>query len=130
MNWLLAYLLLFIIIILLCWVTFKEGATWKSRIVGWGLLLLPVALFMWDYPVVYYQHVRDCKADGGLKVLIKPEKVEQVQFNGEYYGESTAHSNLHKFYPYIKLVEAVGNITERAINAKAYFLYSVLCFLL
>lgn len=125
MSWLLAYLLLSIIIILMFWVGFKKDATWKSRLKGWGLLLLPVAIYMWDYPVVYYQHVRDCKSEGGLRIFIQPVKAEHVQFNTGPYDESTAHSKLHKFYPHLKLVETTGNTRDKAKNPNGYFSYSL-----
>lgn len=127
MNWFLAYLLLLIIIILLFWVGLKKDATWGSRIKGWSLLILPVPIYllMTGYFTAYYQHVRDCKADGGLKVLIQPEKVEQVQLDSYSFGvsdgESYAKGFLYTFYPKLKLVE------DKSSNGRGYkyFSYSV-----
>lgn len=107
MPWIFAYLILFGIIIFAFAAAFKEGATWRSRFRSWFFLFLPVALFMWDYPVVYYRHVQDCKAEGGLKVLIQPEKVDSVQLDPKVFSSlSEAEGLLSEFYPRLKLVES------------------------
>ncbi len=129
MSWLLAYLLVFLNIVLLVLVlTFTKS--WKSRIIGWILLILPVPLYLLatGYFTAYYQHVRDCKADGGLKVFIQPEKVESIRLRLESgsSGESAAHSYLHKFYPHIKQVEALGEAIESILKPNQFYSYSVI----
>lgn len=125
MNWLLANLLLLIIIILIFWVGLKKDITWGSRIRGWILLTLPIPIYMLvtGYFTAYYQHVHDCKTDSGLKVLIQPEKAEQVQLRS--YGEPAAQSYLHEFYPELKKVEALGDHKESRIKPYQFFSYSV-----
>lgn len=118
MSWLLAYLLLFLNLSLLVFVGIY-AKSWKSRVIGGILLILPVPLYLvaTGYFTAYYQHVRDCKADGGLKVLIQPEKAEKVRLEGRNYDEGAAQNTLQKFHPHLKLVEAV--------EANSYYAYSV-----
>jgi hypothetical protein len=128
MNWLLAYLLLFLNLALLVFVGIY-AKSWKSRVIGGILLILPVPLYLvaTGYFTAYYQHVRDCKADGGLKVLIQPEKVGEIQMDSKsFFDEKTAQDTLHEFYPHLKIVEAVGNSKDMTKNAKQYFSYSVM----
>lgn len=121
-----AYLILLIIIILAFIVAFKAGATWRSRFISWFFLFLPVALFMWDYPVIYYRHIQDCKAEGGLKVLIQPDKVDRVQFNPESYsGKGADESILRAFYPRLKLVETGIERYDNGRKVYDYFATSV-----
>ncbi len=129
MNWLLAYLLLFLNLALLVFVGIY-AKSWKSRIFGGMLLILPVPLYLiaTGYFTAYYQHVRDCKADGGLKVFIQPEKVESFRLRLESgsSGESAAHSYLHKFYPHIKQVEALGEAIESILKPNQFYSYSII----
>lgn len=124
MNWLVAYLLIGLLIVLFFWVGLKSN-NWKDRFKGWLLLLLPVVIYMWDYPVVYYQHQRDCKTEGGLKVFIKPEKVDRIQLEGGSFDEVSAESLLQHFSPKLSLVEAVGDSHESIRDPHQYFAYSV-----
>ncbi len=126
MPWIFAYLILLIIIILAFVVAFKAGATWRSRFISWFFLFLPVALFMWDYPVVYYRHIQDCKAEGGLKVLIQPDKVDRVQFDpASYSGKSADESILRGYYPRLKLVETGVERYDNGRKVYDYFATSV-----
>ena len=108
----------------------KKIHAWKGRIAAWMLLLLPVAIYMWDYPVVYYRHQQACKAEGGLKILVQPEKTDRVQLDGAYQSFADAEGVykgskgglryiyaedlLSRFSPRLKLVEAVNN--SRAVR--------------
>lgn len=126
MPWLLAYLLIFLNITLLGLVV-AFTKSWKSRVIGCALLILPIPIYMLatGYFTAYYRHVRDCKTDGGLRVLIQPEKVEEVQFDGKFYGESTAQYNLYTFHPHLKLVEAAVEVSAHTGNYKdSYYEYS------
>lgn len=61
-----------------------------------------------------------------MRVLIQPEKAEQVQFDGKYYGESTAQYNLYAFYPRLKFVEAAIEVSAHTGNHKDdYYEYSI-----
>jgi hypothetical protein len=129
MSWFLAYLLLFFNLALLVFVGIY-AKSWKSRVIGGMLLILPVPLYLiaTGYFTAYYQHVRDCKAEGGLKVLIRSEKLEQIRLRLESKsaGESAAHNYLHEFYPHLKQVEALGGAVESIIKPNQFFTYSVI----
>ena len=101
----------------------KKSKTWKGRFIGWLLLLAPVAIYMWDYPVVYYQHQRDCKAEGGLRVLIQPEKADRVQLDGDSYNEGSAHFFLYGYSPKVVLVEATESLHGQ--KSTGYFAYTL-----
>lgn len=109
------YLLLFIL-------AGAKNDTWKERFRWWVILLIPLVFWLWDYPVIKYQHEQACKQDGGLRVLIQPEKTDLIQLDGNHYGYRYAEEFLEKHYPKLQVVEAretSGPGTDR------YFAYSV-----
>lgn len=125
MPWVLAYLLIAILIPIAYKIAFEEGITWKSRLTRWFFLALPVFLYMLltGYFTTNYQHIKDCDADGGLKVFIQPEKSDSLQLLSR--GESSAQSILYHHYPTLKFVEAQGDSRESRRNPAAFFSYSV-----
>ena len=108
MSWVLAYLLFLVTAVLLFQATYRKGATWASRVRDWVLSLLPIAILFGDYPIVYLQHLRDCKADAGLKIYIQPTKSDsfRVNYQDTSCTEPEAKGVLYEFYPKLKMVEA------------------------
>lgn len=126
MPWILAYLILFTIIILAVSVPFWKGATWRSSLFRWFLLFSPVAIFMWDYPITYYRHVQDCKVEGGLKVYIQPEKVDEVQMGIQHFARvSVAEGLLKDYHPRLKKVEVGDGYYNNEKHQKDYKKYIV-----
>jgi len=130
MSWALAFLFILILIVLAFWEGLKKGATWKSRLKGWAWLSLPVPMYllMTGYFTTYYQHIQDCKAEGGLKVFIEPNKTDriQVRLQNKSSGELEAKGILYDSYPSLKTVEAVGNTVESVVEPEQFYSYSVL----
>jgi hypothetical protein len=102
MNWVLFYLLAalhpvaFMLIALKC-------NTWKLRFLLWALLPLPAVWYCWDYYAIQNEHAQMCAAEGGLKVLIQPERVDRVRVKGD---APFSKYLLEKYYPQVKVVEA------------------------
>jgi hypothetical protein len=115
----------------------SKNKTWRGRFIWWGVMLIPLAYWLWDYPVIKYQHEQACKQDGGLRVLIQPEKSDRIQLdsgkpyeskNGSWYknykkyDESDARYLLEKFYPRLQIVEVRE---DNGPDRGKYFAYSV-----
>lgn len=107
MSWLLFYLLAalhpvaFIVIGL-------RSKTWRQRLLLWALLPLPAVLYCWDYYVIKNEHAQMCAAEGGLRVLIQPEKVDRVRLVGDHFrNESAPKSVLEQYYPQVSSVAAL-----------------------
>lgn len=96
--------------------------TWLARFQIWGLLSIPLILWLWDYPVIQYRHEQACAKDGGLRVLIPPDKTDRFQLDGKRFAKSAAEGLLREFYPKIKVVEAP---IDSALSSDKYFAYSV-----
>lgn len=108
MSWLLFYLLAalhpvaFIVIGL-------ASKTWRQRLVLWALLPIPAIFYCWNYFVIENEHERMCAAEGGLKVLIQPEKVDRVRFLGVGLRDrSAARAALDNYYPRIQIAESLA----------------------
>lgn len=105
MSWLLFYLLAalhpvaFIVI-------GARSKSWKTRLWLWALLPVPAVVYCWDYFAIKHEHEQMCAAEGGLKVLIQPEKVDRVRLVGDIFGLS-AQGILEHYYPHVKFVEAL-----------------------
>lgn len=130
MSWVLAFLLILILIILALWVGLKNGATWKSRVTGWFLLALPVPIYMLmtGYFTTYYQHIRDCSADGGLRVLVRPESADRVQIHRENplsSGEFGAKGLLYDNFPKLKSVVAKADIRGNIEEPGIFYVFTV-----
>lgn len=106
MNWLLFYLLAALHPVAFLVIAWKCN-TWKLRFILWALLPLPAIWYCWDYYAIKNEHTQMCAAQGGLKVLIQPEKVDRVRFVGDSFGELQAKAALETFYPRVQLVQTM-----------------------
>lgn len=113
MNWLLFYLLAALHPVAFVVIAWKCNM-WKLRFILWALLSLPAIWFCWDYYAIKNEHAQMCAAEGGLKVLIQPEKVDRVRFVGDSYGKSRAESTFQVYFPQAKVVEV--STEERGSN--------------
>ena len=82
--------------------------SWKKRGIWWAVILFPLVIWGWDYPVVYYEFVQQCRNEGGLKVFKQPEKVNRLRLEGEV-GEISAQYILREFSPRLLAVEVQSN---------------------
>lgn len=94
--------------------------SWKMRLLLWALLPLPAIVYCWDYFVIKHEHEQMCTTEGGLKVLIQPEKVDRVRLVGNIVGLS-AQGILEHYYPHVKFVEALT--AERDSTGKSLHEY-------
>lgn len=95
---------------------------WSARVFGWLILLSPLLYWMREFPVIQYRHEQFCKKDGGLRILIQPEKVDRIQLDGRYFDEHTAHSLLKELYPRLRYIEAP---VDNVLSNDQYYLYSI-----
>lgn len=105
MNWLLFYLLAAlhpVAFLVIAW----KCETWKLRFWLWGLLPLPAILYCWDYYAIKNEHAQMCSAEGGLKVLIQPERVNRVRLVGRS-SSANPKATLEDYYPQVTVVEAL-----------------------
>jgi len=105
MNWLLFYLLAALHPIAFLLIGFKSK-TWRQRLLLWVLLPIPAVLYCWDYYAIKNEHALMCAAEGGLKVLIQPEKTDRVRLVPSV-SVYTATGTLKTYYPRITVVEAI-----------------------
>ena len=105
MSWLLFYLLAALHPVAFLVIAWKCN-TWKLRFILWALLPLPAIWYCWDYYAIKNEHAQMCAAEGGLKVLIQPEKVDRVRIIGQI-SEFSPQDMLERFYPQVKVVEAL-----------------------
>lgn len=105
MSWLLFYILvaLYPVAFFIIW---KICDTWRWRLSLWGVMALAAIWYCLPYYQIKNEHAKMCAAVGGLKVLIQPEKVDRVRWVGEI-TEGSAKSILKKYYPQVKVVEAL-----------------------
>jgi hypothetical protein len=125
MSWLLFYLLaaLHPVAFILIGVLSK---TWKQRLLLWALLPLPALWYCKDYYVIKHEHEQMCAAEGGLRVLIQPEKADRVRLVGEGYRMLSAQALLEKYYPKLALVESKsGEWNSQGKKITDYFAYAV-----
>ena len=99
---------------------------WKRKLAWWGVLLLPLVIWLWDWPIIRFHHELRCRQEGGLKVLIEPEKADRLRLDGESqyfsYDERDAKQLLQTFYPKLKFIEAKQSSGPDRGN---YFIYSI-----
>ena len=111
---------------LLVWVS-RKLKSWPARIAVLLVLLSPVIYWVGTYQYVQYEHKQACTRDGGLKVLIQPEKADRIQLNPDSFKESAAQDLLFQYSPRLAVVEAWegkfdGSGTGRKVG---YFAYSL-----
>lgn len=105
MSWALFFLLVGLYPIAFFLIAIFSGS-WTQRLVLFALLGVPAAWYCWPYFAIQSEHEQMCAAEGGLRVLIQPEKVDRVRFVGSTFGHSPA-ATLEKYQPRVKVVEAL-----------------------
>jgi len=101
--------------------------TWPRRLLWWTLLAIPAVLYCWDYYAIQREHAQMCAAEGGLRVLIQPEKADRVRFVGvELRNLGAAQGTLRRNYPGIQAVEALkGEYDGTDGKGQPYVVYTV-----
>lgn len=111
-------------VVLLVWVG-RKLQTWPTRIALLLVLLSPVIYAVGSYQYVHYRHEQDCAREGGLKVLIQPEKVDRIRLVTDSNGEYSAEFLLQRLYPRLLVVEAWdGHYTGKG-KKTGYFAYTL-----
>jgi hypothetical protein len=126
MSWLLFYLLAALFPVALIVIGLRSK-TWQVRLSFWVLLTLPVVWYCWDYFAIKHEHERMCAAEGGLKVMIQPEKADRVRLVGDSFRALDAQAVLEKYYPRVQLVESRSERWDSGTNKRQedYLSYSV-----
>ncbi len=120
MSWLLFYLLTALFPVALIVIGFKSK-TCPARLALWALLTLPAVWYCWDYFAIKREHERMCTAEGGLRVLIQPEKADRVRLVGESYDNGDAKTLLWLFFPQLQVVQFIsGEIDGSGKKAQNY----------
>jgi hypothetical protein len=110
MSWLLFYLLAALHPVAFLVIAWKCD-TRKMRFLLWALLPLPAIWYCWDYFTIKNEHAQMCAAEGGLTVLIQPEKVDRVRLVGRS-SWANPKATLEDYYPQVKVVEALTNKSD------------------
>ena len=105
MNWLLAvFICLGVFIVALVILIFLKNS-FKNKLLIIFILFSPIIFYVLDYQFVYYQHEKDCKAEGGLKVWNEPVKSDRILIKVKNStGYKAAESHLKNFYPNLREV--------------------------
>lgn len=120
MSWLLFFLLAALHPVAFIVIGVKSKS-WKMRFLLWALLPLPAVVYCWDYFVIEREHEQMCAAEGGLKVLIQPEKADRLRLVGEDYRSSNAMGLLEKNFPQLQLVESMTVEQDRRGKKSQYY---------
>lgn len=116
MSWLLFFLLAALHPVAFIVIGFASK-TWKVRLLLWTLLPLPAIWYCWDYFVIKRLHEKMCSDEGGLRVIIQPEKADRVRLIGDRFRTLDSHATLEKYFPRIQYVESksgeLGNSRDK-----------------
>lgn len=99
-------------------VVWLRNKSWKKRGMWWVIILSPLVIWGWDYPIVHHEFVEQCKKEGGLKIFKQPDKVNQLRLEGGL-SKFEAEGLLRRFYPQLEVVEATD------VHKPGYFDYRV-----
>lgn len=119
MSWLLFYVLAALFPVAFIVIGFKSKS-WRARLSIWALLTLPVAWYCWDYFAIKREHERMCAAEGGLRVLIQPEKADRVRLDTSFVALSP-RSMLDVYYPRLQTVESKSGKREGMSNLSQHY---------
>jgi hypothetical protein len=109
---------------LLVWLC-RKLKNWPTSIAVTLLMLSPVIYWIGTYQYVQYEHKVACERDGGLKVLIEPEKADRIQLDPDSFDEGYAKGFLRMYSPQLAVVEAWdGEYTGKG-QKTGYFVYSM-----
>ena len=93
---------------------------WATRLIGWGVLLVPLIWKTWDIPVGYYRFQKLCEAEAGFKVFVpNPAPAKIVRLDTSSYSAET----LLKRWPSIQGVEAQDKKYDYLSNPMAFSYY-------
>lgn len=114
---------------LLIWVGYKLKS-WPVRIAVLLVMLSPFIYWVGSYQYVKYEHKAACARDGGLKVLIQPEKADRLRLDPDSFTSGGAAQDFLRMYsPGLKVVEAWdGTYRQQSITSvqtRDYFAYSI-----
>ena len=82
----------------------KKFSSWPGRIALTVLMSSPALYWIGSYQYVKYEHEQACARDGGLKVLIQPEKVGRIRLDPD--SGWSAQDLLFQYSPRLEVVEA------------------------
>ncbi len=110
----------------------KKMGSWPARIAVALLMASPALYWIGTYQYVKYEHKAACARDGGLKVLIQPEKADRIRLDPDSFssgGGGTAQDFLSMYSPRLTVVEAwdgeYKQLTPTSAQTKDYYAYSI-----
>lgn len=114
---------------LLIWVGYKLKS-WPARITVLLVMLSPFIYWVGSYQYVKYEHKAACAREGGLKVLIQPEKADRIRLDPDSFTSGGAAQDFLRMYsPRLTVVEAWdGTYRQQSITSvqtRDYFAYSI-----
>lgn len=126
MSWLLFYLLAALHPVAFIAIGIASK-TWKTRLWLWGLLPIPAVLYCWNYFVIKHEHEQMCAAEGGLRVVMQPEKADRIRLVGDSFKTLDSHALLEMYFPRLQLVESKSGEWDSRTNSKeeGYFAFTV-----
>lgn len=116
-------------LVLLVWVSHKLKS-WSVRIAVLLAMLSPFIYWVGSYQYAKYEHKQACAREGGLRVLIQPEKADRIRLNPNSFSSGGAAQDfLRRYSPRLTVVEAWdGNykeLTQTRAQTKDYYAYSI-----
>ncbi len=115
MSWLLFYLLAALHPVAFIAIGIASK-TWKTRLWLWALLPIPAVLYCWNYFVIKHEHEHMCAAEGGLRVVMQPEKADRIRLVGNNYDRGDAKTLISLYFPALQVVESMS--VESSGNGK------------
>lgn len=108
----------------------KKPESWPARMALALLMVSPAIYWIGTYQYVKYEHKAACAREGGLKVLIQPEKVDRIRLDANSFrAESDAHDFLRIYSPRLAVVEAWNgtykDLAQTTTQTKDYYAYSI-----
>jgi hypothetical protein len=108
----------------------KKMGSWPARIAVALLMASPALYWIGTYQYVKYEHKAACARDGGLKVLIQPEKADRIRLDPDSFSSGGAAQDFLSMYsPRLTVVEAwdgkYKQLTPTSAQTKDYYAYSI-----
>ncbi len=98
----------------------------SSRIIVGLVMASPAIYGIGSYQYVKYEHKAACERDGGLRVLIQPEKADRIQLDpNSSSGSRDARGFLVRYFPKLALVDAWDGEYDGKGQKSGYFSYSI-----
>lgn len=103
----------------------RQAETWPWRVVVAVVMLSPVIYMVGSYQYAHYRHEQDCALEGGLRILVQPEKADRIRLDADsLLAGDRPEFFLKRYYPLLMNMEA-SNGESAGKGKRLYFDYSI-----